>query len=134
MTYGVWELLWIKHVLQDSRIDYAIPIRLHCDNKAAIEIAYNPVQHDRTKHVEVDQHFIKKNLNRKIIEFRFVRSEDQLADILTKAISGKAFDEAIRKLGMIDIYAPTWEGMLKYSHSVHIAVYYYNRVIDFLVV
>ena len=80
-------------------------MNLHCDNKAAIEIAHNPVQHDRTKHVEVDRHFIKENLDRKIIQFPFVRSEDQLADILTKAVSGKIFYDAISKMGMINIYA-----------------------------
>lgn len=79
MSHGVCELLWIKHVLQDLGIDYKDPMSLHCDNKAAIEIAHNPVQHDRTKHVEVDRHFIKENLDRKVIQFPFVRSEDQLA-------------------------------------------------------
>ena len=54
MAYGVCELLWIKHVLQELGVDYGSPMRLYCDNKAAIEIAHNPVQHDRTKHVEVD--------------------------------------------------------------------------------
>ena len=107
MAHGVCELLWIKQVLQDLRINYEMPMSLHCDNKIAIEIAHNPVQHDRTKHVEVDRHFIKENLDRKIIEFPFVRSEDQLADILTKAISRKAFHDAISKLDMINIYAPT---------------------------
>ena len=107
MAHGVCELIWIKNVLQDLGIDYEKPMSLHCDNKAAIEIAHNPVQHDRTKHVEVDRHFIKENLDRKVIQFPFVRSEDQLADVLTKAVSGRAFHDAISKLGMIDIYAPT---------------------------
>ncbi|XP_021625007.1 uncharacterized protein LOC110624199 [Manihot esculenta] len=75
--------------------------------KAAIEIAQNPVQHDRTKHVEVDQHFIKEKLDQKIIQFSFVKSEDQLADKLTKAMSLKIFHDMIDKLGMIDIHAPT---------------------------
>nr|GEV96412.1 hypothetical protein CTI12_AA544960 [Tanacetum cinerariifolium] len=56
-----------------------------CDNKAAIQISENPVQHDRTKHVEVDRHFIKEKLEAEIIELPFVKSSDQLADILTKA-------------------------------------------------
>lgn len=107
MAYGVCELLWVKNVLQDLGIDYEKPMSLHCDNKAAIEIAHNPVQHDRTKHVEVDRHFIKENLDRRVIQFSFVRSKDQLADVLTKAVSRRAFHDAINKLGMIDIYAPT---------------------------
>ncbi|PRQ42655.1 putative RNA-directed DNA polymerase [Rosa chinensis] len=107
MAHGVCELLWIRHLLKDLGFKNRKTMDLHCDNKAAIEIAHNPVQHDRTKHVEVDRHFIKENLDRKIIYFPFVQSEEQLADILTKAVSGKVFNSSLDKLGMIDIYAPT---------------------------
>ncbi|PRQ41825.1 putative RNA-directed DNA polymerase [Rosa chinensis] len=107
MAHGVCELLWIRHLLKDLGFKNRKTMDLHCDNKAAIEIAHNPVQHDRTKHVEVDRHFIKENLDRKIICFPFVQSEEQLADILTKAVSGKVFNSSLDKLGMIDIYAPT---------------------------
>ncbi|KAJ8774922.1 hypothetical protein K2173_019926 [Erythroxylum novogranatense] len=107
MAHGVCELLWIQNVLKDLEIQYGKPKNLHCDNKAAIEIAQNPVQHDRTKHVEVDRHFIKEKLDKKIICFPFVRSEDQLVDVLTIDFTGKVFHEAIDKLGTIDIFAPT---------------------------
>ena len=63
---GVCELLWIRNILRDLGIEYATPMNLYCDNKVAIQIAQNPVQHDRTKHVEVDRHFIKENLDEKI--------------------------------------------------------------------
>ncbi|KAL6276812.1 hypothetical protein ACE6H2_020413 [Prunus campanulata] len=66
-----------------------------------------PVQHDRTKHVEVDRHFIKEKLERGIIKFPFVNSENQLADILTKSVSSKVFYDSLDKLGMRDIFAPT---------------------------
>ena len=107
MTHGVCELLWIRNILRDLGIEYATPMNLHCDNKAAIQNAQNPVQHDRTKHVEVDRHFIKENLDEKLIQFSFIQSESQLANMLTKAVSMKMFHGIIDKLGMIDIYAPT---------------------------
>jgi hypothetical protein len=82
-------------------------MNMFCDNKAAITIAHNPIQHDHTKHVEVDRHFIKQKLEDNIIQFPFVKSEDQLADILTKVVSGKIFHNSLDKLGIADIYAPT---------------------------
>ncbi|WJZ96753.1 hypothetical protein VitviT2T_015406 [Vitis vinifera] len=75
--------------------------------RAACDIAHNPVQHDRTKHVEVDRFFIKEKLDDKIVELPKIRSEDQLADILTKTVSSKVFSKFLDKLGMCDIYAPT---------------------------
>lgn len=59
------------------------------------------------KHVEVDKHFIRQDLEEKIIWFPFVKSEDQLADILTKAVSSKNFHDSLDMLGMRDICAPT---------------------------
>ena len=80
---------------------------LHCDNKAVISIANNPVQHDQTKHMEVNRHFIKDHLNQGIINLPFVSSQTQLADILTKAVSGKMFQNSLGKLEMIDIHSLT---------------------------
>ena len=57
--------------------------------------------------MEVDRHFIKQNLETKIIRFPFVKSEDQLADILTKAVYNKNFYNSLDKLGIRDLYAPT---------------------------
>ncbi|KAF6164399.1 hypothetical protein GIB67_037556 [Kingdonia uniflora] len=61
---------------------------LHCNNKTTIMIAHNLIQHDRMKHVEVDQFFIRENIDKGCISFPFVKSEDQLADILTKGVCG----------------------------------------------
>ncbi|KAL6318435.1 hypothetical protein AAG906_041201 [Vitis piasezkii] len=81
------KLLWLKRLLEEIECSSQDTMNLFCDNKAAIAIAHNPVQHDRTKHVEVDRHFIKQKLEDKVIQFPFVKSEDQLADILTKVVS-----------------------------------------------
>ncbi|KAH9685014.1 protein kinase domain-containing protein [Citrus sinensis] len=106
MALGICEGLWISFILNDLGYPSQQPIQLYCDNKAARDIAHNPVQHDRTKHVEVDRFFIKEKLDGKILELPKIRSEDQLADILTKAISSRPFTKFLDKLGMQDIYAP----------------------------
>ena len=85
---------------------------LYCDNKAVIAIANNPVQHDHTKHVEVDRHFIKDHLDKGRINFPFVSSQDQLVDVLTKVVSVKVFYGSLDKFGMTDIYSPTLGGVL----------------------
>ena len=54
MTHGICELIWIRIILSDLGIKWKEPMKLYCDNKSTISIAHNPVQHDRTKHVEVD--------------------------------------------------------------------------------
>ncbi|KAB2597903.1 hypothetical protein D8674_000823 [Pyrus ussuriensis x Pyrus communis] len=60
--------------------------------------ANNPIQHDRTKHVEVDRHFIKEKLVDKLVEIPYVRSEDQLADVLTHAVSARVFQDPLDNL------------------------------------
>lgn len=74
------------------------------DNKAVISISEKPVQHDRTKHVEIDRHFIKEKLEKGVVSLPFVQSKDQLVDILTKVVSSKVFDDAIYKLGLGELY------------------------------
>lgn len=59
MAQGVCELLWMKFILDDLKIKYEAPMPV-CDNKSAISIAHNPIQYDRTKHIEIDRHFIKE--------------------------------------------------------------------------
>ena len=82
MAQGVWELLWLRNLLQDLGIKPKCVMQLYCNNKATIDISQNPVQHDRTKHVKVNCHFIKEKLDVEIISFHFVHSEEQLSDIL----------------------------------------------------
>ena len=107
MTLGICEELWLRLLLMDLGYLPRQPIRLYCNNKATCDIAHNLVQHDRTKHVEVDRFLIKEKLDEKIIELPKIRSEDQLADILTKPVSSRVFSKFLGKLGMCDIYAPT---------------------------
>ncbi|KAK2981315.1 hypothetical protein RJ640_007016 [Escallonia rubra] len=106
MAQGICELLWLKIILNDLKIKLETPMKLYCDNKSAINIAHNPVQHDRTKHVEVDRHFIKKKLESGLICTPYISTEGQLADILTKGLASSAFYRIVSKLGMENIYSP----------------------------
>jgi len=74
MAHGVCELIWIRNILRDLGIEYTEPMNLF-----VIAIAQNPVQHDRTKHVEVDRHFIKENLDERIIHVVPSRELDVVA-------------------------------------------------------
>ena len=72
-----------------------------------ISISKNPFEHDRTKHVEIDRHFIKEKVYTDLICMPFVPTSQQVANILTKGLFRPNFDFLASKLGMLDIYAPT---------------------------
>ncbi|GJV97504.1 hypothetical protein Tco_1549081 [Tanacetum coccineum] len=75
-------------------------IPLYCDNKSAIALCYNNVQHSRAKHIDIRYHFIKEQVENGIVELYFVRTEYQLADIFTKPLPRERFNFLIDKLGM----------------------------------
>lgn len=63
MALGICELLWMKIVFTDFKVKTQVPMMVYCDNKVTINIAYNLVHHDKTKHLEIDQHFIKEKMD-----------------------------------------------------------------------
>ncbi|GJT04450.1 plastid delta12-fatty acid acetylenase [Tanacetum coccineum] len=99
---GLAEALWIRKLVSEIGFPPKESIRIMSDNKAAIQISKNPVQHDITKHVEVDRHFIKEKLETEIIKLPFVKYEDQLADILTKAVGMVILYKCLNKLNFGD--------------------------------
>ena len=107
MSVSLSELLWLRNLLSELKLLMNIPMKLWCDNKSAISIANNPVQHDRTKHVEIDRFFIKEKLDEGILKLGFVMSGEQVADCLTKALSVGECTSSCNKMGMIDIYRPS---------------------------
>ncbi|GJR37244.1 hypothetical protein Tco_1212928 [Tanacetum coccineum] len=83
---------------QDTRRSTYIP--LYCNNKSAIDLCCNNVQHSRSKHIDIRYHFIKEQEENEVVELYFPRTEYQLEDIFTKALGRERLDFLINKLGM----------------------------------
>ena len=80
-------------------------MRLYCDNKSIINIVHNLMQHDKTKHVKANKHFIKEKLDNGLICMSYMSTRGQLADVLMKGLASTQFQEIIIKLGMDNIYS-----------------------------
>ena len=106
VAHDICEVLWIKQLLKELKGVSPFPMKAFCDNKVVIVIAHNPVLHDRTKHVKVDKHFIKEKLENGLIVIPYIPTVEQVADILTKGLPKKQFDDSVSKLAMNDIFKP----------------------------
>ncbi|KAK2966380.1 hypothetical protein RJ640_021524 [Escallonia rubra] len=106
MAQSTCEVMWICHLLEEISLKPPLPAKLWCDNQAARHIASNPVYHERTKHIEVDCHFIREKIQENLISTSYVKTGEQLGDILTKSLNGTRVEYLCNKLGMINIYAP----------------------------
>nr|GEV53506.1 retrovirus-related Pol polyprotein from transposon TNT 1-94 [Tanacetum cinerariifolium]GEW53200.1 retrovirus-related Pol polyprotein from transposon TNT 1-94 [Tanacetum cinerariifolium] len=96
------QALWMKQAL----IDYDIcldDIPIICDNKGAIDLSKNPVQHSRTKHIEIRHHFLRDNIQKGNISIERVASKDNIADILIKPLKRKVFNYLRLGLGMMEL-------------------------------
>ncbi|GKB12272.1 hypothetical protein Tco_0846195 [Tanacetum coccineum] len=93
------QILWIRSQLTDYGFTFN-KIPLYFDNKSSIALCCNNVQHSRAKHIDVRNHFIKEQVENRIVELYFVRTEYQLADIFTKPLPRERFNFLIKKLGM----------------------------------
>lgn len=81
-------------------------MKLYCDNMSAISIAHNPVQHDQTKHIEIDRHLIKEKLENGLVTTPYVSSSNQLANVLIKGLPTTWFQEITCKRGTENIHSP----------------------------
>ena len=96
------QVIWMRTQLRDYDFQYS-KIPIYCDSKSAIAISCNPVQHTKTKHIDVRYHFIKDHVEQGTIELYFVSTEYQLADLFTKPLDEKSFNFLVSKLGMLNL-------------------------------
>ncbi|KAJ0919654.1 putative RNA-directed DNA polymerase [Helianthus annuus] len=106
MCSATCELMWLKNLLSELNVICSLPMVLHCDSEAAMSIAANPVFHERTKHFELDLHFLREKVANGVINPIKVISEKQLADIFTKGLSVVQHEDFCTKLGLADWFKP----------------------------
>nr|GEZ24210.1 hypothetical protein [Tanacetum cinerariifolium] len=93
------QILWMRSQLTDYGFDFN-KIPLYCDNRSAIALCCNNVQHSRSKHIDIHHHFIREQVERGMVELYFMTTDYQLVDIFTKALPRQRFEFILPRLGM----------------------------------
>jgi len=93
------QLLWMKTLLGDYGFTQDTMI-INCDNTSVINITKNPVQHSRTKHIDIRHHFLSDLVESEVVSLSFISTENQLADILTKPLDGRRFESLRKAIGV----------------------------------
>lgn len=118
MSLATAELFWIRMLLRELHISLSTPPVLWCDNLGAIALASNPVFHARTKHIEVDVHFIREKVTNRDIQIKYVSTLEQLADLFTKGHTAARFCMLRDKLRVLPPPVSLQEGVkLIQAHS-----------------
>ncbi len=97
------EVVWLQKLLSNLGLLVDAPIVIYCDNISSILLANNLVYHARTKHIEVHYHFIREKILAKEIDLIHVSTEDQVADIFTKALSTDKLKKFRKMLGVLEV-------------------------------
>jgi hypothetical protein len=111
------ESMWLLSLFQELKFTLTQPPTLLCDNLGATHLSFNPVQHSRMKHIQIDIHFVRDLVAKKILNVKHVHTADQLADLLTKPLSRQRTDYLRNKIGLSD-GSPFLRGRIKETEEV----------------
>lgn len=106
MASTVAEIVWLNGLLKYICFDQIDPALLFSDSQAAFQIAVNPVFHEQTKHIEINCHFVIEKIREGLIRTQRVRTDEQLVDVMTKALGVQQHEYLVTKLGVKDLYHP----------------------------
>lgn len=98
------ELVWLQVLLQELGMKIELPTEPFCDNKVALQIAFNPMYHEQTNHIEIDCHFIIEKLQQGLIITEYVTGKEQMADVLTKSLGRQLHNDMLCSLGMLNVF------------------------------
>ncbi|GAA0153068.1 transmembrane signal receptor [Lithospermum erythrorhizon] len=96
---GCTQLIWMKQMVEEYGVNPGV-MTLYCDNMSAISISKNPVQHSRTKHIDIRHHFIRELVENKVIQIEHMSTDKQIADIFTKGLDVNQFEYLRMTLGL----------------------------------
>ncbi|GKD83225.1 ribonuclease H-like domain-containing protein [Tanacetum coccineum] len=96
--------IWILKILKDLKCFNLLPVKVFCDSNSAIKIAANPIFHERTKHLEIDLHFVREKIIAGVIKTVKIETANQIANVLTKGLDTKQHNMLCYKLGMTDLF------------------------------
>lgn len=96
------ECVWLKGLIRSMLGEFNYAVQLKCDNESAIKLVSDPIFHGRTKHIEIRYHYIRKTMLNHDIELVSVSTNDQVADIFTKALGKPKFEFHRNSLGVVD--------------------------------
>eukprot|EP00253_Pinus_taeda_P005540 PITA_05540 len=97
------EALWLRQILSEFGFEQQHPTTLWCDNQSAIQLCKDPVQHQRSKHIELHMHLIRKLIHDHVLEVQYCSTDDQVADIFTKALTEAKFTKLRYMLGVQEV-------------------------------
>ena len=112
MAQATREVKWLRRLLDDLGAKQLKPSKMYYDSKSAIYIAANPVFHERTKHIESDCHQVRDAIQDGLLETVHVRTTEQVADVLTKALGKAQFEALLFKLGVRNFNIPNLRGSI----------------------
>jgi hypothetical protein len=97
------QAIWLSRLVEDLGMEVCKPIKVYCDNQSTISMTKNPVFHSRSKHIDIRHHFIRELVQQEFLFFEFCKSEDQLADIFTKALPKDRLEALRSQLGILKL-------------------------------
>ena len=112
----VTELIWVRNLLFEVQVPLKVTPMLYCDNMSAILLAANLILHSKSKHFELDLHFVQDHVAKGHVQISHVPAHAQVDDVLTKPVSSAFFHNFRAKLGIVDCQSLSLRGDVKVNH------------------
>jgi hypothetical protein len=101
LSVAVCEAVWLRKILTDV-LDHEMDPIIHCDSQSCVKLSENPVFHDRSKHIEINYHYIRDMMQRKALHVQYLPTHENIADIFTKPLAKTKFEYFRERLGLVE--------------------------------